>query len=202
MSSSQFKEDIIEQLVTLKQLGTLLKTYTQKRASGVYAGCLTVVGTIFLFVAFNMLFDTTDGVWMKVIIVPIVLLISIIPLVVGIVVINSNSRVNALIEKSSDETQKTFQSILLYEHGLINKQWYQRDGWKHQVFAVRWDEIAYLQSAEDTTGGPLGTSYTCTIKIRDGQSIDIALGGHELAKVVEQRVQDTSIPVHPSPEPL
>ena len=202
MSSSQFKEDIIEQLVTLKQLGTLLKTYTQERASIAYAGCLTFGGAIFLFIAFTILFDTTSGVLTKIIMVPIVLLIAILPLVGGIVLINSNSRVNALIEKSSDETQKTFHSILLYEHGLINKKWYERDGWKHQVFAVRWDEIAYLQSAEDTSSGPLWTSFTCTIKTRDGHSIDIALGGSELVKIVEQRMQDTNIPVHPSPEPL
>ena len=81
MSSSQFKEDIIEQLVTLKQLGTLLKTYTDKRASGAYAGCLTVVGAIFLFAAFSMLFDTTDGVSMKIIMVPFMLLVGIVPLV-------------------------------------------------------------------------------------------------------------------------
>lgn len=181
----------IEQIAAQNQLGVPLKLYNQDRAR---AGCgwlMCGMGLLFLYAIALFLLDGGQTIWTKLLLAPISILLVILLIYTGIACERSSIQINALLRENTDESRNSYNTIVLYERGLISNKWMKYNGtWENQFVVIPWYNISHLQLSQIPQQG--GSTNTFAIKTRNGQTIDISLGGQELFSAIEQRMNTST----------
>ncbi len=176
----------IEQLAAEHQLGTLIKSYKQRRAGMIGSWLMLGFGILSFVVTFRLLIDEAVEIWSKIIALLLVLPFSLFLLYMGYICILSSIKINDLLREIKDEIRGSYHTILLYERGLICSEWIERKGtWENDVTILPWNAVGYLQSSASMLSQ--GTVDTFTIKTKNGNTVDVSLGGQELVTAIEQR---------------
>lgn len=181
----------LQQIAAQHQLGTPLKLYNQDRADAGFAWFMCGLGLLFLYAVVSFLLDKDQGILIKLVFGPISIAVILLLIYVGIVGIKSSRQINALLRENIDEKRNSYNTIVLYERGLISNRWMGcNNTWENRFVVIPWHIISHLQSSMISQQD--GSTNTFAIKTRNGQTIDISLGGQELFSAIEQRM-NTSV---------
>ena len=189
--SVQASPSTSEQLATEHRFGTLLKSYTQHQAAVFGAWLVLGFGILCFVVACRLLIGDTE-IGSKITAVLLVLPFSLLLVYVGYVCIVSSLRINDLLRVIKDEISSNYHTILLYEQGLICNEWIECKGtWENYYTVLPWNAVGHLQSSQSMISVE---TNKFTIKTKDGHTVDISLGGQELATAIEKRMNARFVP--------
>ena len=151
------------------------------------------MGLLFLYSTALFLLDSTQSIWAKLLLSPIVIPVDLMVMWAGFSVVRASMKINALLQAHKDETRNSLNTVLLYERGVISNKWIPQCGgtWENQFVVIPWYNISYLHFSRDAQ--PSGITYEFAIKTKNDQTVDISLGGQELFSSIEQRMKASSV---------